>query len=80
MAKNEKTSDCVATKASNILRSPDASKVAKSIAGSALSQGGTSKSTSPKVASVAARALDDGRTGKLTKAVAGSVLTQKPRK
>ena len=80
MAKNEKTSGRVASKASDILRSPTASKTAKSIAGSALSQAGTNKSTSAKVASTAAKALDSGHTGKATKAVAGSVLTQKPKK
>lgn len=80
MANNERTSGRVASKASDILRSPTASKAAKSIAGSALSQAGTSKSTSAKVASTAAKALDSDRTGKATKAVAGSVLTQKPKK
>lgn len=80
MARNEKTSRPVATKASNTLRDSSASKAAKSLAGSALSQAGTNKSTSPKVATTAARALDDGRTSRTTKTLAGSVLTQKPRK
>ena len=38
MAKNEKTSKRVATEASKILRSKTASKIAKSVAGSALTQ------------------------------------------
>lgn len=38
MAKNEKTSKRVATEASKILRSKTASKIAKSLAGSALTQ------------------------------------------
>ena len=38
MAKNEKTSKRVATEASTILRSKTASKIAKSVAGSALTQ------------------------------------------
>jgi len=80
MAKNEKTSGRVASTASEILRNPNSSKAAKSIAASALSQTGTNKSTSAKVASVAAKTLDSGRAGKATKTVAGSVLTQKPRK
>lgn len=80
MAKNEKTSGRVASKASDILRSPSASKTAKSIAGSALSQAGTSKSTSSKVATTAAKALDSGRSSKATKTIAGSVLTQKPKR
>lgn len=38
MAKNEKTSSRVASKAAKVLRDPHASKRAKSIAGSALTQ------------------------------------------
>lgn len=38
MANNEKTSKRVATEASKILRSKTASKIAKSVAGSALTQ------------------------------------------
>ena len=38
MAKNEQTSKRVGTKASKVLRDPNASKAAKSAAGSALSQ------------------------------------------
>jgi hypothetical protein len=79
MARNEKTSGRVASKASGILRSPSSSKTAKSIARSALSQAGTGKATSPRVATKAAKALDDGRTSRGTKSVSGSVLTQKPR-
>ena len=80
MAKNEKTSGRVASKASDLLRSPSSSKAAKSIAGSALAQAGTGKTTSSKVATTAAKALDSGRTSKATKTVAGSVLTQKSKR
>ena len=38
MARNEKTSKSVASKASKILRNPKSSKAAKSVAGSALTQ------------------------------------------
>ncbi|MFC4238354.1 hypothetical protein ACFOY8_24370 [Thalassospira xianhensis] len=38
MAKNEKTSKAVASKAAKILKSPSSSKSAKSVAGSALTQ------------------------------------------
>jgi len=38
MAKNEKTSKSVASQASKVLRNPNSSKAAKSIAGSALTQ------------------------------------------
>ena len=80
MAKNEKTSSRVATKASSVLSSPTATPKAKSIAGSALSQAGSAKITSKGVASKASSQLGDGRVSKTNKAIAGSVLTQKTRK
>lgn len=79
MPKTEKTSTSVATKASQVLRSPSASPAQRSLAGSALAQSGTSKTTSPTVASKASKALSDGRTGSTTRTLAGSVLTQKPK-
>lgn len=80
MSKSEKTTGRVASKASSILRNPGASQTSKSVAGSALSQAGTSKQTSSKVASKASKALNDGRSSSTTKTLAGSVLTQKTRK
>lgn len=80
MAKGEKTSKRVATTASGILRSPTASKAAKTVAASALAQAGTAKTTSKRVAAVAAKALNDGRTKAATKKVAASTLTQKPKR
>jgi len=44
MAKNEKTSKSVASKAAKILRNPKSSKAAKSVAGSALTQAPDRKS------------------------------------
>ena len=80
MSKSEKTSAKVGSKASGVLRSPTSSKVAKSIAGSALAQSKTNKQTSATVASKAARVLDDGRSSAKNKTIAGSVLTQKTKK
>ena len=80
MAKNEKTSGKVATKASGVLRSSSASMAAKSVAGSALAQAGTNKSTSAPVASKAARILYSDTSSKTNRTVAASVLTQKPNK
>lgn len=77
MSKNEKTSKAVASKAAKVLTSPNSNKTAKSLAGSALAQAGTSKKTSARVASTAAKVLDDNRSAKSTKSLAGSVLTQK---
>jgi hypothetical protein len=50
MARNEKTSARVATEASKILRSKRASKIAKSVAGSALTQAPDRKSTAKSAA------------------------------
>lgn len=80
MPKNEKTSPSVATKASQVQRTPGASAAAKSVAASALSQAGTNKTTSPKVAATAARTLDSTKASSTAKAIAGSVLTQKTRR
>lgn len=80
MPKNEKTSPSVATKASQVMRTPGASAAAKSVAASALSQAGTNKTTSPKVAATAARTLDSTKATSTAKAIAGSVLTQKTKR
>lgn len=80
MSKSEKTSSRVATQASQVLRSPGASAAAKSVAASALSQAGTSKTTSAKVAATAARTLDSAKAGSTAKTIAGSVLTQKTKR
>ena len=48
MANNEKTSKRVATEASKILRSKTASKIAKSVAGSALTQAPDHKAASKR--------------------------------
>lgn len=79
MSKSEKTSRGVGSKASSVLKDSSASKSAKSIAGSVLSQAKTNKVTSKEVATKAARALDNPRTNSTNKTIAGSALTQKPR-
>lgn len=80
MAKSEKTSPRVASTASSSLRSAGASRVEKTLAGSALAQAAIAKTTSPKVAGAAAKALDNPRSSPTTKTLAGSVLTQKPKR
>ncbi|TDR38376.1 hypothetical protein DFR29_12148 [Tahibacter aquaticus] len=80
MAKNEKTSSPVTKIASSVLRDSSASKAAKSLAGSALSQFRTTKQSSATTAHTAANALNDGRTSPAPKTLAGSVLTQKSKK
>lgn len=80
MSKREQSGPKVSRAASSVLRDPGASKTAKSLAGSALAQTGTSKQSSTAAASTAAKALNDGRTSATTKSLGGSVLTQKPSK
>ena len=80
MSKREQSGPKVARTASSVLRDPGASKTAKSLAGSALAQAGTSKQSSGSTASTAAKALNDGRTSASTRTLAGSVLTQKSKK
>ena len=75
----EKSGPKVTRTASKVLRNPAASPTAKSLAGSALAQAGTSKQTSAKTASTAGKALN-GRTSASTRTLAGSVLTQKPKR
>jgi hypothetical protein len=77
MATNKESGPQVIKTASQVLRNPEASKTAKSLAGSALSQAHTTKRSSATTAHTAAKALDDGRTSRATKSLAGSVLTQK---
>jgi hypothetical protein len=77
MAKNESSGSKVTKTASAVLRDPDASKTAKSLAGSTLAQAHTTKQSSAATAHTAAKALNDRRTSPSTKSMAGSVLTQK---
>lgn len=80
MSKKESSGPRVTKTASAVLRDPGASKTAKSLAGSTLSQAHTNKQSSATTAHTAAKALNDGRTSKATKSLAGSVLTQKTKK
>ncbi|EAQ4920005.1 hypothetical protein FCJ32_21600, partial [Salmonella enterica] len=58
------------------LTDPNASAIQKSLAGSALSQRGTSNQTSGKMEHKASSALDNPRSSELTKQLAASVLAQ----
>lgn len=87
MAKNEKTSKGIASKASGLLRSRRTSATTKSVAGSALTQSPNRKpvsrraqneKTSSPVASKASKLLRSPRTTARVKSVAGSALTQRP--
>lgn len=75
--RSSKTSVNIANKASTILKDGKSSSRAKSLAGSALSQSGTSKTTSAREARTAAKVLASPRSAKAAKSVAASVLSQK---
>lgn len=72
-----KTVSAIAKKASSVLKSSRSSSTAKSFAGSALSQTGTSKTTSSHEARTAAKVLASPTSAKSAKSLAASVLSQK---
>ncbi len=77
--KTEVTGKKAASAASKVLRTPGASKAAKSAAGSTLSQTKAPKRvTSPKAAKAASKTLRSSGASKSARSSAGSALTQKP--
>jgi len=77
MSKNTKqTSTQIGRLASETLQSSSASKVAKSLAASALSQRSGDRQTGGKMEDTAARVLASDHFAKATKVLAGSVLSQ----
>ncbi len=79
---SEVTGKRAASAAARTLRNPNASKAAKSAAGSALTQRSSgqknSEVTSKKAASAAAKTLRNPNASKAAKSAAGSALTQRP--
>lgn len=82
MVKNkEVTGKHAASSAAKVLRNPNASKAAKSAAGSALSQTKSpNKVSSKSAASAASKTLRSATASKKAKSAAGSTLTQRPNK
>lgn len=76
MANRKRTSDDVTKKAAAILRDPKASKTAKKLAGSALSQSGTEHQTGADLEDLASKVLSSDKYSEETKELAGSVLSQ----
>ena len=77
MAKNTKeTSTRIASLAAKILQNGKASQIQKSLAGSALSQSGSSKQTGATMETKAAKVLSSGKYAEETKELAASVLSQ----
>ncbi|ECJ2545065.1 hypothetical protein FNN75_09365 [Salmonella enterica subsp. arizonae] len=66
----KKTSSTIASQAAQVLKDPNASAIQKSLAGSALSQSGTSNQTGGK------KVLNSSKYNDQTKTLAASVLSQ----
>lgn len=74
----KKTAKQIAATASRVLDDPQASKSAKTVAASALTQSkAPNETTSARVAKVASRIMQDGRFSDDAKTLAASVLSQR---
>lgn len=74
------TSPKVASLASNTLTDKNSSKIAKELAGSALSQANKNNQTSKNVESKASKVLQSPKYSESTKKLAGSLLSQSNKK
>lgn len=72
----KKTSNRIATLASETLQSNQASQTAKRLAASALAQRGTSRQTGATMENMASRVLQSDKYADSTKELAASVLSQ----
>jgi hypothetical protein len=76
MANKKVTSDKIASKASKVLKNPNASEIAKKLAGSALSQKIKSHETSKEMETIASKVLKSEKYNDITKELAASILSQ----
>jgi glycosyltransferase A (GT-A) superfamily protein (DUF2064 family) len=76
MANSKTTGAKVSSLAGKTLGNSSASKIQKSLAGSALAQSHTSKTTSKTVETRASSALQSAKSSPITKSLAGSVVSQ----
>ncbi len=76
MSNKKQTSPTISILASDVLRNPNASKIQKSLAGSALSQKGTTNQTGSKMEGIASKVLNSDKYNDTTKSLAGTVLSQ----
>jgi len=72
----KKTFSKIASQAAQVLKDPNASAIQKSLAGSALSQSGTSNQTGGKMETTASKVLNSSKYNDQTKTLAASVLSQ----
>lgn len=80
MPNSKQTSPGVAKQAAETLRDPNASAIAKSLAGSVLSQSASSKETGKAMEAKASRVLLSEKYSETTKALAASALSQSNKK
>lgn len=73
---SKSTGNKVASTAGRTLASPNASKIQHSLAGSALAQSGTAKTTSKAMETKASAALKSGTSSATTRTLAASVVAQ----
>lgn len=73
---NKKSSPSVTKLASETLKDPNSSQIAKQLAGSVLSQANTSNQTSEAMEQKASQVLQSEKYSDATKTLAGSVLSQ----
>lgn len=74
------TTHPLASLAAKILQNPNASEVAKSLAGSALSQADKSKETGKEMETLASNVLKSPKYSHETKELAGTILSQSDKK
>lgn len=72
----KQSSDGLSRIASEILKNANSSAIAKSLAGSVLSQSHTNHQTSEEMESIASKVLQSNKYSESTKTLAGSVLSQ----
>lgn len=80
MSNDKKTSSDVASLASQVLRDPNASAIAKQMAASALAQRSTTKMTGSEVEHRAGQVLQSEKYSETTKKLAASVVSQSDKK
>ena len=76
MANSKTTSNKVASLAARVLADPNSSNIAKSFAGSALSQKNKNNETGEDIQTMASNALKSDKYNDLTKQLAASILSQ----
>ncbi|MEG0006940.1 MAG: hypothetical protein RR761_02770 [Aeromonas sp.] len=76
MTNKKQTSSSVASQAAQILKDPNASKIQRSLAGSALAQANTDKQPSVAMEAKAGAALQSDKYNDKTKTLAGSIVAQ----